>query len=128
MFTNAYTGIRQVEPAMVEAAKGMGMKGGQVLREIEIPVAAPLILTAVRVSSVQVVATATLGALVAWGGLGRFIIDGFATGDQVMVFAGGLLVAVLAVATEVAFSLLERVIVPKGLRVARGRVALPIPS
>lgn len=126
MFTNAYTGIRQVEPAMVEAARGMGMRGAQVLRDIEIPSAAPLILTAVRVSSVQVVATATLGALVAWGGLGRFIIDGFATGDQVMVFAGGLLVAVLAVVTELAFSLLERLVLPRGLRDARIRVVAPI--
>ncbi len=125
MFTNAYTGVRQVDPAMTEAATGMGMKGGQVLWNIELPSASPLIITALRVSSVQVVATATLGALVAWGGLGRFIIDGFARGDNVMVFAGGLLVALLAVLTELSFSLAERIAIPKGLRVASSRAGMP---
>jgi osmoprotectant transport system permease protein len=122
MFTNAYTGVRQIDPAIVEAARGMGMKGGQVLWGIEIPGAAPLILAAVRVSAVQVVATATLGALVAWGGLGRFIIDGFAQGNNVMVFAGGLLVALLAVATEGLFSVVERLVIPPGLRLDRSAV------
>ncbi len=125
MFTNAYTGVRQVDPAMTEAATGMGMKGSQVLWNIELPSASPLIITALRVSSVQVVATATLGALVAWGGLGRFIIDGFARGDNVMVFAGGLLVALLAVLTELSFSLAERFAIPKGLRVASSRAGMP---
>jgi len=119
MFTNAYTGVSQVDPAVTEAGRGMGMTGTQVLWGIEVPTASPLILAALRVSSVQVVATATLGALVAWGGLGRFIIDGFAQGDRVMVFAGGLLVALLAVATELAFSIAERLVIPKGLRLAR---------
>ncbi|MDH3425329.1 MAG: ABC transporter permease subunit, partial [Acidimicrobiia bacterium] len=119
MFTNSYTGVHEVDSALVEAGRGMGMRGPEILREIELPAASPLILAAVRISSVQVVATATLGALVAWGGLGRFIIDGFARGDEVMVFAGGLLVALLAVLTEVFFSLIERVILPRGLQVAR---------
>ena len=123
MFTNAYTGVRQVDPAMIEAGKGMGMTGPQVLWDIELPAASPLILTAIRVSSVQVVATATLGALVAWGGLGRFIIDGFAQGDRVMVFAGGLLVAILAVLTELFFSVVERVVIPRGLRIDRTPIA-----
>jgi osmoprotectant transport system permease protein len=125
MFTNAFTGVSQVDPAMTEAATGMGMKGSQVLWNIELPSASPLIIAALRISSVQVVATATLGALVAWGGLGRFIIDGFAQGDRVMVFAGGLLVALLAVLTEVSFSLAERFAIPKGLRVANRRTAMP---
>jgi osmoprotectant transport system permease protein len=128
MFTNSYTGVRQVDPAMTEAATGMGMKGGQVLWNIELPAASPLILTAIRISSVQVVATATLGALVAWGGLGRFIIDGFAQGDRVMVFAGGLLVALLAVLTELSFSIVERFAIPKGLRTARRDVVSPVTS
>lgn len=119
MFTNSYTGVHEVDEALVEAGRGMGMRGPEILREIELPAASPLILTAVRISSVQVVATATLGALVAWGGLGRFIIDGFARGDEVMVFAGGLLVALLAVLTEVFFSIIERAILPRGLQIAR---------
>ena len=130
MFTNSFTGVHEVDSALVEAGQGMGMKGPEVLRIIEVPAASPLILAGVRISSVQVVATATLGALVAWGGLGRFIVDGFARGDEVMVFAGGLLVALLAVATEVFFNLVEKLVLPHGLRVARTKAdaALPDPS
>ncbi len=117
MFTNTYTGVREVDPGTVEAARGMGMTGFEILRGIELPLASPVILAAVRVASVQVVATATLGALVAWGGLGRYIIDGFSQGDNVEVFVGGLLVAVLAVITELFFELVERWAVPSGLRV-----------
>ena len=118
MFTNTYTGVREVDPGTVEAARGMGMTGGEILRGIEMPLASPVILAAVRVASVQVVATATLGALVAWGGLGRYIVDGFSQGDNVEVFVGGVLVAALAVFTELFFGFVERRAVPSGLRVA----------
>ena len=117
MFTNTYTGVREVDPGTVEAARGMGMTGWEILRGIELPLASPVILAAVRVASVQVVATATLGALVAWGGLGRYIIDGFSQRDNVEVFVGGLLVALLAVATELFFAVVERWAVPSGLRI-----------
>src|SRR3989337_7172 len=118
MFTNTYTGIRDVDPGAVEAARGMGMTSGEILRGIEMPLASPVILAAIRVASVQVVATATLGALVAWGGLGRYIVDGFSQGDNVEVFAGGLLVAALAVVTELFFGFVEQRAIPSGLRVA----------
>lgn len=117
MFTNTYTGVREVDPGTVEAARGMGMTEGEILRGIELPLASPVILAAVRVASVQVVATATLGALVAWGGLGRYIIDGFSQRDNVEVFVGGLLVALLAVATELFFEFVEKRAVPAGLRI-----------
>jgi osmoprotectant transport system permease protein len=94
----------------------MGLSERQILIGIEIPMALPVILAAVRVTAVQVVATATLGALVAWGGLGRYIIDGFAQQDNVQVFAGAILVAVLAVLTELLFGLGERFVVPRGIR------------
>jgi len=123
MFTNTYTAIGEVDPALVESARGMGMTERQVIVDVELPVAAPVILAAVRISAVQVVATATLAALVAWGGLGRFIIDGFAVQDNVTVFAGGLLVAALAVATEVAFGAIERRLVPAPMRAAMPVVA-----
>ena len=115
MFTNTLTGIRDVDANTVEAARGMGMTGGEILFRIEMPLASPIILAAVRVAAVQVVATATLGALVAWGGLGRYIVDGFSQRDNVEVFVGGLLVALLAVATEGFFSIVERRAVPAGL-------------
>ena len=119
IFTNTYTGVGSVDPETVEAARGMGITEGRILREIEMPIASPVILAGLRTSAVQVVATAPLGALVAYGGLGRFIIDGFATRDNVQIFAGALLVALLSVLTEVVFSLLERRVVPQGLRSRR---------
>ena len=72
--------------------------------------ALPLILAGVRTSAVQVVATATLAAVTAWGGLGRYIVDGFAQRDNVQIFAGALLVAVLAVLTELALALVQRIL------------------
>lgn len=116
MFTNTYTGIRDVNPGTVEAARGMGMTEREILFGIEMPIASPVVLAAIRVAAVQVVATATLGALVAWEGLGRYIVDGFSQRDNVEVFVGGLLVALLAIATEGFFSLVERRAVPTGLR------------
>lgn len=116
MFTNTYTGVSEVDPAIVEAGRGMGLSGRRLLGAVEFPMASPVILAGVRISTVQVVATATLGALVGWGGLGRFIIDGFAQQDNVEVFVGGLLVALLAVAVEIVFEGLERWVIPAGLR------------
>jgi len=116
MVINAYTGVRGVDRAVIEAARGMGMRPAQLLLRVELPLASPVVLAGVRVAAVQVVATATLGALVAWGGLGRYIVDGFQQRDTVKMFAGAVLVATLAIATEVAFVLLDRVVLPRGLR------------
>jgi osmoprotectant transport system permease protein len=116
MFTNSYTGVAGVDPDLVEASLGMGMTDREVLTKVEIPMASPVILAAIRVATVQVVATATLGALVGWGGLGRFIVDGFAVRDSVVVFAGALLVAGLALVADVILSAVERRIVPATLR------------
>ena len=97
----------------------MGMNGREILRSIEVPLAAPLIVAGIRTSTVQVVATATLAALVAGGGLGRFIVDGFAKGGapgqpgRGELLAGAILVALLAIATEVIFGGLERVVRPR---------------
>lgn len=115
VFTNTYTGIREVDPAIVEAAAGMGMTDVQVLRTTELPLATPVIWTAVRVSTVQVIATATLGAVIGWGGLGRYLIDGFAQGNDVWVLAGGIMVAALALLADAAFTVAERWVLPRGL-------------
>jgi osmoprotectant transport system permease protein len=122
MFINSYTGVAGVDPDLVEAARGVGMTDAQCLVGVEVPGASPIILAAVRVAAVQVVATATLGAIVGWGGLGRYIIDGFAVQDNVTVFAGALLVAALALATEVFMSAIERWVVPEGLKTAGNEV------
>jgi osmoprotectant transport system permease protein len=123
MFTNTYTGVAGVDADVVQAARGMGMTERQIMTGVEIPAASPIILAAIRVATVQVVATATLGAIVAWGGLGRYIIDGFAIQDGVLVFAGALLVGGLALVTEVGMSLVERAIVPDSLQTAGNEVA-----
>jgi osmoprotectant transport system permease protein len=115
IFTNTYTAVRDVDPALVEAGRGMGMTEGEILRDIEAPMASPVILAAIRVSAVQVVATAPLAALLAWGGLGRYIIDGFAVQDNVRVFAGAILVASLSIGTELLLGAVEKRVVPRGL-------------
>jgi osmoprotectant transport system permease protein len=109
MFTNTYAGVAGTPPELVEAARGIGMTGNQVLRKVELPSALPLVFTGVRVSAVQIVATATLGAIVGYECLGSFIVAGLARGSagQPTMLAGAILVAVLALAVDVALNALE---------------------
>ncbi len=118
MLANAYVGVVTVDDEVVEAARGMGMSGFQVLRRVELPIAVPLIMAGIRTAAVAVVATATLAAYVDAGGLGRYIVDGFAVQDDVKVFAGGLLVALLAVAVELTLAGTQRAATSPGLRLA----------
>ena len=97
----------------------MGLSEGQILRSIEVPLGLPLMLGGIRTAAVNVVATATLGALVAGGALGRFIVDGLALQEYDQLMAGALLVALLAVGTEVSFAALERATVPPGMAAIR---------
>jgi osmoprotectant transport system permease protein len=113
-----YVGLREVDRDTVEAGRAMGMRETQLLRGVEIPIALPVIVSGVRIAAVQVVATATLAALVGGGGLGRFIVDGFALRRQDMLVAGALLVAVLALLTERSLTFAERRLVSRGLRPA----------
>jgi osmoprotectant transport system permease protein len=113
ILTNTYVGVDGVDPDVIEAARGMGMNEAGVLRKVELPLAAPLIIVGIRTAAVSVVATATLAALVAWGGLGRFIVDGFATRDDAQIMAGAILVALLAILTELLFAGIERLVSPK---------------
>jgi osmoprotectant transport system permease protein len=118
VLTNAYVGMREVDRDIVEAARGMGMTGWQMLRQVEVPLALPLILTGIRLAAVQIIATATLGAFVLGGGLGRFINAGFGRQDQAELVSGAVLVAALALTVEGAFELLQRRLDPRR-RVAR---------
>jgi osmoprotectant transport system permease protein len=121
MVTNSYVGVRQVDADLVESARAMGMTGRQVFRTVELPLALPLVMAGVRTAAVQVVGTATLAALVGYGGLGALVVLGLRTGDNVEVFAGALAVAVLALATELALGRVQRVLTPAPLRrAARG--------
>jgi len=116
MVTNSYVGMREVDPDVKDAAKGMGYRELARVLRIELPLAVPLVMAGIRTSAVQVVATATLGALIAGGGLGRFIVDGLDQQDYTKAAAGAVLVAVLALATEVSLAGVERILVPRGLR------------
>jgi osmoprotectant transport system permease protein len=112
ILTNAYVGVRDVDVDVREAARGTGMSGWQVLRRVEVPLAMPLVLAGLRTASVQVVATATLAAYVGGGGLGRFIADGFGRADPAMTAAGGVLVALLALVTELVLGAVQKRTVP----------------
>lgn len=121
ILTNSFVGIRDVDAGVVEAARGQGLREWQIVWTAELPLAAPLILAGIRNTAVAIVATATLGALAAGGGLGRYIVDGLARQDHERLFVGALLVALLALVTEVAFALAGRIIVSQGVRLAGHR-------
>jgi osmoprotectant transport system permease protein len=97
---NTYTGLRNVDRAVVEAAYGMGMTPGQALTRVELPLAAPAILAGVRIASVEVISSATLAAFIGGGGLGDFITRGFALFDTRIMLVGAIPVALLALASE----------------------------
>jgi len=123
ILVNTDAGLREVDRDLVEAARGMGMSERQVLARVEIPLALPVVVGGIRTAAVQVIATATLGAVVAYGGFGRYIIDGIARNDDERLLAGVLLVASLAILTELGFDALQRALVSPGLR--RGRSGSP---
>ncbi len=116
LLTNAYIGIRDVDEEIRGAARGMGFSGMLMLRKVELPNAVPLISAGVRTATVQVVATASLAALVGGGGLGAYVVEGFAIQDNTLLIAGAILTAVLAIATELVLSFIQRRATPKGLR------------
>jgi len=129
LVTNAYVAVAEVPDELRDSARGMGMTELDVLRRVELPVAAPLIMAGVRTAAVQVVATATIAAFVGADGLGRFIIDGHAVRDEVRIAAGALLVALLSLVTEGGLALLQSLVTPRGLRnagVAAGAEAAAI--
>jgi osmoprotectant transport system permease protein len=122
---NTYVGIQQVDVDTVEAARGVGMNGAQLLFRLEIPLATPLIMTGLRLAAVQIVATAGLAALIAGGGLGRYIVDGYALQETPRIVAGAVLIATLAILTDLIFSLLTRVVSP---RLSSGRRSVGTPA
>jgi osmoprotectant transport system permease protein len=123
MVTNTYVALREVDPDIKEAARGMGYREFAQILRVELPLSVPLIMAGVRTSAVQVVATATLAALIAGGGFGRYVIDGFAQQDYTKLVAGAILVALLALATELALGGAERLLVPRGIRLLRAPTA-----
>ena len=115
ILVNTQTGIREVDRDLVEAARAMGMRPRQVIGRVELPLAIPAIASGLRSAAVQVVATATLGAIFGGGGLGRYLVEGIAQRNDGMTFGGVVLVAALALAVEAAFAGGERLIRSPGL-------------
>jgi osmoprotectant transport system permease protein len=118
ILTNTFVGVRQVDRGAVEAARGMGMTGAEIVRKVELPLAAPTIMTGVRTAAINIVATATLGPLVGQLTLGDFIINRNVYGDE-GVLAGAILVALLALAVELALAAVQRLLTPRGLALQR---------
>jgi osmoprotectant transport system permease protein len=118
---NASTGLREVSRDVIDAARGMGLSGRQILTRIQVPIAAPVIFAGIRTSAVQVVASATLATFIGGGGLGELIVEGTQLNDTTILLAGSFSVAILAIITEVGFGALERGITPKGLKIAQKR-------
>ena len=116
LLAGAYSGVANVDSSIVDAAKGMGMRGREILFKVELPNALPLILGGVRSATLQVIATATIAAYVGLGGLGRFVLDGLSTRDFPQMFGGAIVLALLAVVAEVIFGGLQKLIVSPGLQ------------
>ncbi|MDP9396249.1 MAG: ABC transporter permease [Actinomycetota bacterium] len=116
LLANAYVGVRNVDRDAIEAATGMGMSPREVFRRVELPLAVPMVAAGLRTATVQVVATATLAALVGGGGLGTIINLGFGIPDYGQVLAGGLLVAALALVVEVALAGVQWAVTPGRVR------------
>ncbi|GCF10679.1 ABC transporter permease [Dictyobacter arantiisoli] len=115
---NTYTGIRGIDPAIIDAARGMGMTQWQIITRIQTPLVLPIIAAGVRTSAVQIVATATLAAIIGAGGYGEYIIDGLNRLDNTATLAGAIPVALLAIIVELFMSWLQRALTPAGLRVS----------
>jgi osmoprotectant transport system permease protein len=105
---NTYTGIRGVDPAVVEAGRGMGLTGSQLLFQVELPLAASVILAGVRVAAVISVGLATIAAAIGAGGLGEFIFRGLAMVDNRVILAGAIPAAMLALLADVGVGWLEK--------------------
>jgi osmoprotectant transport system permease protein len=116
ILVTTYEAIRSVDPAPVDAARGMGMHESRVLFQVELPVALPLILSGLRSAAIQIVSTATIAAYVSLGGLGRYIIDGLYQRNYEKVVGGATLVAVLALTTLALFWAAGRFAVSPGVR------------
>ena len=126
ILTNTYVGFRSVDRDVVEASRAMGFSEWQVATRAELPLAAPLLMTGVRTAAVQVVATATLAALVAGGGLGSIITLGFRQQDYGAVLAGAILVAALAVLTELLLAALSWALTPGQRRLPFLQIRTPV--
>jgi osmoprotectant transport system permease protein len=118
LLVSTYAGLRAVDRDLIEAGRGMGLTELQILRRIELPIASPILMGGFRTATLQVIATATIGAILSGGGLGRFIFDGLNQGlaGRASIYAGAILVAALAIGVDLVLSLVQTRLTPRALR------------
>jgi osmoprotectant transport system permease protein len=119
ILVNTYVGLTSVDPAVVDAARGMGLTELGILRRVRLPLAVPLVVAGLAVSSVAVVATATISQPVGSGGLGEIVFSGISNLDNATILAGVIPIAALALAVDAVFMLVRRLATPRGLRLPR---------
>jgi osmoprotectant transport system permease protein len=120
ILAGAYSGFEAIDRRTIDAARAVGMTEWQIVGKVEIPLGLPLLMGGLRLAALQIVATATLADYVGAGGLGHFIFLGLQTSDYPQMLAGSLVVIVLAIISEILFSILQKLVVPAG--VAGGRL------
>lgn len=122
ILVNTHAGLAGIDRGLVEAGRGQGMSEWQLFATVELPLAVNVIVTGIRSGAVQIIATATLGAIFGFGGLGRYLVDGIAQRDSGQIFGGVILVAGLVIATELLFALIQSALTPSALRLERTAV------
>lgn len=123
---NTIEGLRAIDPAAVDAARGMGMTPLQILLRIQIPLVLPVLAAGIRTAAVQIVATSPLAALIAAGGYGDYILEGISNlADSTELLVGATSVALLALLTEVGLALVQRLVTPVGVRGETSKSATP---
>ncbi|MBM7830753.1 osmoprotectant transport system permease protein [Agromyces cerinus] len=121
LLAGAYSGLESVDRRTVDAARAMGMREGQIIGRVEVPLGMPIIVGGIRSATLQIIATATLAAYIADDGLGRFIFAGLKTRDYAEMLGGSILVILLALAIDGLFAIIQRLVVPAGVRANRTR-------
>ncbi|MFB9310061.1 osmoprotectant transport system permease protein [Agromyces hippuratus] len=121
LLAGAYSGLESVDRRTVDAARAMGMREGQIIGKVEVPLGMPIIVGGIRSATLQIIATATLAAYIADDGLGRFIFAGLKTRDYAEMLGGSILVILLALAIDGLFAIIQRLVVPAGVRATRTR-------
>lgn len=116
VLTNTYTGVAEIDPGVVQAARGIGMSGAQILRRTELPLAMPLIAAGIRGATVQIVGTATIAAYAGAGGLGQIVFRGYASNLRQYQIGGAVLVVLLALVAQGVLALVQRLVTPAPLR------------
>ena len=116
IYLNTYTAVKEVDPSTIDAARAMGLRERDVLLQVELTLATTVIVAGIRVAAVQVVATEPIRAFLGGDGIGRYVRDGLGQNNDALLLGGGMLVAALAALTGLAFGLLERILLPTGVR------------